>query len=204
LAELIAQSFVRPNSSSLCFYTDDFRESIFIRKNNLARPEYVFWAKPNSAQPSPIGPLRNPNPRASSINRGAHLEIFHSHPSLFPGRHFLLPLSSSTSRRRPPTATAASVGAPGSPAEAPWPPSSLPWSGVPSSGAPKHLPALNLSNSASLQQASSAPPPCAQLISFAQRPPSSLFSLELTCRERCPFFSRVLGALLPARPLLHC
>jgi hypothetical protein len=51
----------------------------------------VFWAKPIPAQPSPIGPLRNPNPRASSINRGAHLEIFHSHPSLFPGRHFLLP-----------------------------------------------------------------------------------------------------------------
>jgi hypothetical protein len=41
------------------------------------------------------------------------MEIFHSHPSLFPGRHFLLPLSSSTSRRSPPTATAASVGAQG-------------------------------------------------------------------------------------------
>jgi hypothetical protein len=86
-ADLIAQSFVRPNSNSLCFYTDDFRESIFIRKNNLARPEYVFWAKPNSAQPSSIGPLRNPNPRASSINRGAHSEIFHSHPSNSPSRH---------------------------------------------------------------------------------------------------------------------
>jgi hypothetical protein len=47
---------------------------------------------------------------------------------------------------------------------------------------------------ASLQQASSAPPPCAQLISFAQRPPSSLFFLELTCRERRPFFSTVLDA----------
>jgi hypothetical protein len=134
----------------------------------------VFWAKPIPAQPSPIGPLRNPNPRASSINRGAHLEIFHSHPSLFPGRHFLLPLSSSTSHRSPPTATAASAGAPGSPAEAPWPPSSLPWPGVPSSGAPKHLPVLSLSNSASLQQASSAPPPCAQLISLPSAPFFSL------------------------------
>jgi hypothetical protein len=102
------------------------------------------------------------------------LEIFHSHPSLFPGRHFLLPLSSSTSRRSPPTATAASAGAPGSPAEAPWPPSSLPWPGIPSSGAPKHLPALSLSNSASLQQASSAPPPCAQLISLPSAPFFSL------------------------------
>jgi hypothetical protein len=46
----------------------------------------------------------------------------------------------------------------GSPAGAPWPPCSLPWPGVPSSGAPKHLPALSLSDSASLQQASSAPP----------------------------------------------
>ena len=42
--------------------------------------------------------------------------IFHSHPSIFPSRHFLLPLSSSTSHRNPPTATAASAGAPGSPA----------------------------------------------------------------------------------------
>jgi hypothetical protein len=63
---------------------------------------------------------------------------------------------------------------PGSPAEAPWPPSSLPWPGVPSSGAPKHLPALSLSNSVSLQQASSAPPPSAQLISLPSAPFFSL------------------------------
>ena len=172
------------------------REHLF-RKNNLARPEYVFWAKPIPAQPSPIGPLRNPNPRASSINRGAHLEIFHSHPSLFPGRHFLLPLSSSTSRRSPPTATAASAGAPGSPAEAPWPPSSLPWPGIPSSGAPKHLPALSLSNSASLQQASSAPPPCAQLISLPSAPSSPWPSTSMAGDPLpwCPMAAR-LGALL--------
>jgi hypothetical protein len=42
-------------------------------------------------QPSPIGPLRNPNPRAASINRGAHLAVFHSHPCIFPSRHSLLP-----------------------------------------------------------------------------------------------------------------
>jgi hypothetical protein len=38
------------------------------------------------------------------------LGIFHSHPSIFPSSHFLLPLSSSTSRRNPPTAAAASAG----------------------------------------------------------------------------------------------
>jgi hypothetical protein len=43
------------------------------------------------AQPSPFGPLGNPNHRAASINRGAHLEIFHSHPSNFPSRHFFSP-----------------------------------------------------------------------------------------------------------------
>jgi hypothetical protein len=35
------------------------------------------------------------------------LAVFHSHPSLFPGRHFLLSLSSSTSRSSPPTAAGA-------------------------------------------------------------------------------------------------
>jgi hypothetical protein len=46
------------------------------------------------AQPSPFGPLRNPYPRASSINRiplPLHLAIFYSHPSIFPSRHNLLP-----------------------------------------------------------------------------------------------------------------
>jgi hypothetical protein len=38
-------------------------------------------------QPSPLGPLKNPNPRAASINRGAHLDIFHSHPYHFSSRH---------------------------------------------------------------------------------------------------------------------
>jgi hypothetical protein len=40
------------------------------------------------------------------------LEIFHSHPSFFPGRHFLLSLSSSPSRSRHPTAAAAGSRAP--------------------------------------------------------------------------------------------
>ena len=40
------------------------------------------------------------------------MEIFHSHPSFFPGRHFLLSLSSSPSRSRHPTAAAAGSRAP--------------------------------------------------------------------------------------------
>jgi hypothetical protein len=47
---------VQPSTSSLCFYTDGLRESIFISKNKLAQPDNVF----GPAQPSPFGPLRKP------------------------------------------------------------------------------------------------------------------------------------------------
>ena len=52
-AELIAQSSVRRNLFRSVLCTDEFRGSIFIRKNNLAQPVCAF----GPAQTSPIGPI---------------------------------------------------------------------------------------------------------------------------------------------------
>jgi hypothetical protein len=87
------------------------------------------------AQPIPFGPLRNPNPRASSINRiplPLHLAIFHSHPSNLPSRHSLPP-SPSRSSSLPPSPTRLQAG---SRATSSHGAASLPWR--------LHLPAWSL------------------------------------------------------------
>jgi hypothetical protein len=75
-------------------------------------------------QPSPFGPLRNPNPRASSINRiplPLHLATFHSHPSNFsaatsllssPADPFFLPAHGGNSLQRAPCSMGAGTSTP--------------------------------------------------------------------------------------------
>jgi hypothetical protein len=128
------------------------------------------------------------------------LGIFHSHPSIFPSRHFLLPLSSPTSRRNPPTATAASAGAPrvASRSFSLWSPSSLPRLASLLPSAPSCRGELHLCSSRAPPQPwrpSPATPLCSSPLSVHGRRPLLASSSSSTSAHSQPAPHLLLGRL---------